>query len=470
MIFVKSIRGRLLLWSFFSMTILFIISGFGLHKKLKEVILDSVDRSIHSNIQLVKGMVHSHDGKEVEYEVEEMIHGGYIVPRSGHYYKFYVDGKLQTASFSLVDWDFNLIQGLHDAYDEKAQEWFYLSVGPADEPLRVIRHDFVFMEREISIHVAESLIESFAVVNRLTKYCLVIMPIMTLLIGVVSLMIASVSLRPLQIFSTALEKITPRTLHDRIEKRNQAKELQGLAERFNALLARLEKAFEAEKHLIADAAHELKTPLAVIMAECDISMQQTRSSKEYTESLKEIRFVAEAMLRQINGMLTLARLDSGMLSVSTFQNISLKSCIENAVCLVEPLAKKENITINKKLGKEIIVQGNQDTLTEAILNIIENAVKYNHTGGSVNIAMHGMGRLAEIAIRDTGIGIDPAEQKRIIDRFYRSKAARSMEGTGLGLSIARAIIQAHCGDIEVTTAPSEGSCFILRIPVQDVVC
>ena len=277
------------------------------------------------------------------------------------------------------------------------------------------------------------------------------------------------SLKPLQIFAAALEKITHKTLNERIEKKRQARELQGLAETFNSLLSRLQAAFESEKHLIADAAHELKTPLTVIRAQCDISLQKKRNSEEYVDSLFEIKAVSESMLRQINSMLTLARLDSGMLAAVTFREVFLSECIDDAIRLVAPLAKNKDILINKELGGEITVTGDKESLTEAILNILENAVSYNRPGGSVYVEMERSGTQVMITIRDTGIGINNEEAPRIFDRFYRAKATRSTEGTGLGLSIAQAVIQAHHGDIEVKSEVSRGSCFIIKLPWQGLI-
>ena len=466
MILTKSIKGRLLLWIFLSVATLFVLLGFSLHNKFKEVVFESVDRTLHSKLQLVKGLMHE-DGNDIEFELDEIVLGEYAIPRSGHYYQIIVDGRVAAASVSLVKEDFNLTSGPPESFNEITKEWIYVTVGPAEEPLRVIRHDFAFLDKSITILVADSITESLAMINRITSYFFIIMPLMIILVGIVSFLIASASLRPLKVFSSSIEKITHKTLNERIEKGRQALELQGLAETFNSLLTRLQVAFESEKHLIADAAHELKTPLAVISAQCDICLQKKRTSKGYVDSLTEIKSVSKAMLRQINGMLTLTRLDSGMLSASTFRKISLHNCIEDAIRLVEPLAKNKTIKINKEFCEGMTVLGDQDTLTEALVNIIENAVRYNVNDGAVDVATGIKGNQAVITITDTGIGIREDETARIFDRFYRSEATRGTEGTGLGLSIARAVIQAHHGDIGIKSEVSRGSRFIITIPLQD---
>ncbi len=467
MILAQSIRGRLFLGIFFAMTSLLLTFGIIRHHEFNRVVFDSVAETLHSKLQLVKGLMHE-DGDSIDFEVDEIVLGEYVIPRSGHYYQIVVDGEVAAASGSLVEKSFDFALGRLVAHDEYTGEWIYTSVGPADEPLRVIRHDFEFMDKSITILVAESVTKILAMVARISRHFLIIGPLMIILVGLVGFLIASHSLRPLRGFSAAIEKITLETLDERIEKKSQARELQSLAETFNSLLTRLRIAFEAEKHLIADAAHELKTPLAVIRAQCDISLQKKRTAAEYGDSLMEIKSVSESMLRQINGMLTLARLDSGVLTATTFQEVLPQDCIEDAIRLVTPLAKNNRITLTSQLAVGSTVLANKTSLTEAILNILENAVRYNSPPGSVAVELASRGKQVIITIKDTGIGISEEERPRIFDRFYRAEATRSTEGSGLGLSITRAIIEAHHGTIEVTSEVSRGSWFIITIPQSDL--
>jgi len=463
---LRSIKTKLLVWIFCSVTVLFAGFGYALHFKLHYVVNDSLDKMLHANLQLVKGLVHTHDTVTVECEAEEFMKGDYVVPDSGHYYKVFVDGKLKTASYSLVDSSFDLTPGRPLEHDVKRNEWIYLSTGPDGEPLRVIRHEYMFLSKLITLVVAENMTSSIQLIDRLTSYVLIVLPVIIILIAMISLIIAELSLRPLQHFSEAIENISHKNLEARLTENGLALELRRLANKFNSLMERLQQAFEAEKNLLGDAAHELKTPLAVIRAECDIALQRTRTAEVYAQSLKEIRSVSDGMLDQVNGLLTLARLDSGMLDASVFQALSLNSCISDAVRLAEPLAKKKNILISTSLSDEIIAQGDKDTLTEALLNLVENAVKYNHLGGFVAVELNRREGMAEIVVSDTGIGISEEDRERIFDRFYRSAAARSgTDGTGLGLSIAKAVMQAHGGEIRAEAQAGGGSRFILTMPL-----
>lgn len=465
---LHSIKGRLLLWIFFSVAILFAGFGYALHLKLHYVVNDSLDKMLHANLQLVKGLVHTHDGVEISCETEEFMKGDYVMPDSGHYYKVFVDGKLKTASSSLVDSSFDLTPGQPVDHNPKRNEWIYFTNGPDSEPLRVIRHEYMFMGKLITLVVAEDMTASVQMIDRLVSYFLIVMPVIIVLIGMISLVIAEVSLRPLQKFSDALEQISHKNLEARIAENGLAQELRSLAGKFNSLLERLQKAFEAEKNLLGDAAHELKTPLAVIKAECDIALQKERPAAQHAASLRSVREVANGMLGQINGLLTLARLDSGLLDASAFQLISLTNCMKDAVLLAEPLAKKKNIAISSSFNGELIVQGDQDSLTEAVLNLVENAIKYNHPCGFIAVELNKRGSQAEIIVSDTGIGISEQDRERIFNRFYRSATARSsQEGTGLGLSIVQAIVQAHSGEITVEGQSTGGSRFTITLPLAE---
>ena len=462
---VNSIKGRLLLWIFISVTILFVGFGYALHRKLHYVLEDSLDRMLHANLQFVKGLVHSHDGVTIECESNEFMQGDYMTPDSGHYYKVMLDGELLAAADSLPDKNFNLTPGQPLVHHAKAKEWIYQTNGANGEPLRVLRHDFTFLNKEVRIEVAEDIRENMLMIHRLTNYFLIVTPVVIVLIALISITIASLSLRPLKRFSDTLEKISHKNLDVRLTEQTQVQELRRLARKFNSLLARIQQAFEAEKNLLGDAAHELKTPLAVIKAECDIALSKTRAADQYAGSLQEVRTVADAMLEQINGLLMLTRLDSGILDVGTFQQISLNSCVENAVRMAEPLAKKKNIAVSVSLNNKAEVLGDKDTLTEAVLNLVENAIKYNHAGGFVAVKLTRRAEMAEIVVIDTGIGISEEDRTRIFDRFYRSAEARNTEGSGLGLSIVRAIAHTHQGDIAVESPPEGGSRFILKLPL-----
>jgi len=191
-----------------------------------------------------------------------------------------------------------------------------------------------------------------------------------------------------------------------------------------------------------------------------------RSGEEYSESLREVRRVSDTMLRQVNGMLTLARIDAGILA-TTFQEISLNRCLDNAIRLVTPLAKEHHIRIFQEERSEITVSGDKDALTEAISNLLENAIYYNCPEGSVSVTLQQPDNRVILTVQDTGIGIPEEELEQIFHKFYRSEAVKTIKGTGLGLSITKAIILEHQGDIAVSNVESGGACFTITLPLHN---
>ena len=311
----NSIKGRLVLWIFLSGAVMVVLLDFVLLHQFKKVALHSVDNVLHSKLQIMKGLIHAH-ASYIEVELAEVARGEYSIPSSGHYYQVFIDDNLYLTSPSMQPSHFNLISDTPESHDAEAREWIYRITGPAGEPLLVLRNDFQIQDKEVSIRIAETLAETVTTLVRLERFFYILTPFFIFFIGIVGYIISSHALRPLTVFADALQGITHRNLDARIGPNGFARELHVFAERFNSLLERLQTAFDAEKELIANAAHELKTPLAVIRAECDIALMKERSGEEYAESLRQVRTVSDTMLRQVNGMLTLARIDAGILSTA----------------------------------------------------------------------------------------------------------------------------------------------------------
>jgi hypothetical protein len=461
----NSIRGRVFLWFFLFMTILLITLGVFLYQEIKKAIFTSVTHTLHAKVQILKGLLHEEYGV-IELEVTEIVSGEYSIPRSGHYYKVIMDGRILAVSPSLVDHSLDLGSAELISYDAQLNEWVYISSGPANEPIMVVRHDFEVFGMPTTIYAAQSLEESLELISRFRNFLLITLPLSILVVALVGFWIARGSLKPLREFSSRIERISHKTLGERVDTRFQAEELKSLASSFNAMLDRLQNAFDIEKRLIADASHELKTPLSVIKTECDVLLERDRAKEEYIRALKTIKNASDSMKRLINDMLSLARIDSGMLSSSEFKLISINNCLEKAVKLSEGLAEERGVKINTTFKKDLKVLGNENTLTEAFLNIIENAIRYNKKGGTVDISVLTNNKEVKVMIKDTGIGIKEDELDKIFNRFYRADASRNTEGTGLGLSIAKAAIEAHDGRIEVESRINEGTCFSITLPLH----
>lgn len=462
---LKSIKGQLFFWFFTFSSAILLAVGLFMYYEIKEIVFNSVDHTLHSKMQIITGLLHEEHGM-IELELSEVISGEYSIPRSGHYYKVIMDGKILAASPSLVDDNYNLTSGTLEYHDRELKEKVFTAIGPDGEPIRVLRRDLEFLGRSFSVFVAESLTDSLIMIGTFRKLLLTIIPVSIFIVSLVGLWITNKSLKPVNILSGRIKTITHKNLNERIDAETEAEELIGLADSFNEMLNRLQQAFEAEKRLISDASHELKTPVSVIKTHCDVMLQKERSNEELVETLKTIKTVSENMGKLIKELLSLTRLDSGILSPANFKKISLNECVLQAIQLTKPLAERKNVSVKTLLVNDINIIGDKDRLTEAFLNMIENAVNYNKDNGTVEIETAIKNNKVNISIKDTGIGIKKEDLDRIFERFYRTDASRSVEGTGLGLSIAKAILEAHGGMIKAESEFGKGSCFTITLPLN----
>jgi heavy metal sensor kinase len=462
---MHSLKGRLFFWSLLITSTLLIILGYVLHFEIKKAIYRSVEHTLHSKVQILKGLMHEEHGA-IELELAEIVSGEYSVPRSGHYYKVLLQNEVFAVSPSLVDEDFNLEAGELRSSNDQLNEKVYFSVGPANEPIMAVRHDFTMFNQPATVYAAQSLEESIALINKFKHVLFIFIPASIGILTLTGLWISRKSMKPLENFSSTIEKITHKTMNERIAPELQVSEVKNIANSFNAMLDRLQSAFETEKRFVADASHELKTPLSVIKAQCDVLLQDDDTDGKYTQALNRIRAASNSMNRLIGDMLSLARLDSGSLSAADFTTVSLYECIDNAIKFTEFSAKENQVKIIKKIPEDINILGDRDMLTEVFLNIIDNAIKYSKPGGTVEIkAAHNTDGV-EVAVQDTGAGIREGDSAKIFDRFYRSDTSRGIEGTGLGLSIAKEIVKIHGGHIKVKSEPAKGSLFVLTLPAE----
>ena len=414
-------------------------------------------------MQILTGLLHEEHGI-LEFELSEVIHGDYSIPRSGHYYKVLSDEKLINASPSLVDSNFNFTSNRRDAQTVNPNEMIYITTGPYNEPLRVLEHQIELNGIPATIFVAESLKNSLDMIDRFRRFQIIAIPAIIFIGGLVGYFIVKKSLQPLNTFSATIENITHKTLEERIESSSVAIELSSLTSSFNAMLYRLQKSFETQNRIISDASHELRTPVSVIRSSCDVMLLKERSKGEYIEALNTIKTVSESMSKLITDLLSLARLESGVLSPSDFRVVSLNLCIEKALQVTKSFIEHKQITAKVLLAEDINIMGDDDRLTEALLNIIENAIKYNKSQGIIEITANRKEGLVVISIKDSGVGIQEHDLQHIFEPFYRADESRSTEGTGLGLNIAKTIIEAYNGKIYVESSFGQGSIFTVIFP------
>jgi heavy metal sensor kinase len=274
------------------------------------------------------------------------------------------------------------------------------------------------------------------------------------------------ALKPVDKIAQTAQEIEESDLSQRINV-NTKDELGRLAATLNAMIGRLEKAFQRQKQFTSDASHELRTPLAVIEAESSLALQKERPSSDYRQSLEVISQESRQMSSLIDQLLTLARADAGK-EQWNFTEVNLGKLIANLTTDVEVLCQEKGLSFQLCQPLDLVVKGDEARLRELFMNLLDNAIRYTPTPGTVSVSLRREGQMAVVAITDTGVGIPAEDIPFIFERFYRVDKSRSRAegGSGLGLAICRHIAEAHGGKIEVESQVGAGSTFSVWLPLQ----
>jgi len=291
--------------------------------------------------------------------------------------------------------------------------------------------------------------------------------IVILLAGLGGMFLAGQTLKPVERIADIARGIGEGDLSRRIDIEADD-ELGRLTTTLNGMIERLEGAFNKQRQFVADASHELRTPLAVLQAESTLALGKRRTQAEYKRSLELVAQEVTYMSEIIGKMLILARTDSGSEPIS-FQPVKIADLLVELSREAEALAQEKGLRFGLGQMEDLTVWGDRIRLRQLLLNILDNAVRYTPSGGSITGSLVRKNGTAVVSIEDTGIGI-PAEQLPFIfDRFYRVDKARSSTeaGTGLGLSIAAAIAKAHGGGIEVESQVGKGTVFRIVLPLVE---
>jgi heavy metal sensor kinase len=274
------------------------------------------------------------------------------------------------------------------------------------------------------------------------------------------------ALKPVDKIAQTAQEIEESDLSRRINV-NTKDELGRLAATLNAMIGRLEKAFQRQKQFTSDASHELRTPLAVIEAESTLALQKERPLSDYRQSLETISQESRQMSSLIDQLLTLARADAGK-EQWNFTEVNLGKLIANLGTDVEVLCQEKGLSFQLGQPQDLVVKGDEARLRELFMNLLDNAIRYTPAPGVVSVSLRREGQMAVVAITDTGVGIPAEDIPFIFERFYRVDKSRSRTegGSGLGLAICRHIVEAHGGKIEVESQVGAGSTFSVWLPIQ----
>jgi two-component system OmpR family sensor kinase len=273
---------------------------------------------------------------------------------------------------------------------------------------------------------------------------------------------------PVQKMTSIARRIEASDLHKRVPVPQSKDELHTLALTFNEMIARLEQDFLRQRRFVADASHELRTPVAAIRSMTDVVLNQQNgaSPEEYRATVQDINAEVERLGHLINDLLTLARNDEGQAPLER-EAIRLDQLALDVAATTEALASEKGITVEVQAEQPATVIGDEVRLIQVMMNLIDNAIAYTNAGGTVRLCVEVKGNFAHLIVSDTGVGIAQEHLAHIFERFYRADAARSRAagGTGLGLAIVEWIVRAHNGTISVESQVGVGTTFTVQLPL-----
>lgn len=294
--------------------------------------------------------------------------------------------------------------------------------------------------------------------STVVRLSLILLPLLLLLAIGGGWLIAGRTLRPIQQISQAAAQISQgHDLNRRIHLDPGGDELHQLADAFDAMLDRLEASFAAEQQFTSDASHELRTPMSVIMAQCEYTLEEPRTPEEYRDALEVIARQGKKMSTLIRDMLNFTRLENQS-AREPFLPLDLSSLV-SSVCDDMALLQENGITLTSQVQPDLTVTGSTELLTRLLVNLISNAYRYGKPGGWISVTLQQTQTGITLSVADNGIGIAPDQQEKIFRRFYQADASRTGSGTGLGLSMVQEIVRLHGGTITVESQLDQGSTF-----------
>ena len=338
--------------------------------------------------------------------------------------------------------------------------------GEEGDGVRIIATPIDVLGTHYTVVVARALSEQADRLESAAQAVFFAIPVALLVAAAGGYLLARKSLGPVTVMSLKARQIGAETLDERIEIGNERDELGFLAVTLNGLLERLQGSFESQRRFMADASHELRTPIAIIQGEADVALgRRDRSAEDYRESIEVMQRAARKLTRIVQNLFLLARGDAGRYPMS-MSRFYLGEIVADCVRGMRSVAQSRGVTITCSTAEDMVIVADEELIHRLVLNLVENAVKFTPEGGKVHVSLASQGGSYAIRVADTGHGIPASEQERIFERFYRGDRIlpTNAGGAGLGLPIARWIAEVHGGELRLDHSGAEGSEFVAVLP------
>lgn len=346
--------------------------------------------------------------------------------------------------------------------------WQGTVLSTGDQEVRLYSRTLTTQGKPVAvIQVGEGFSTLHALLHQLVAALLVVGLLVLAACAAGGYWLAGRSFAPMKRLAETARKIQGGDLHQRVPVPPVRDEVQYLAVTLNEMLDALDQSFSRQRRFVADASHELRTPVAVIRNKAEVALLRSRSQDEYCTALQSIHAETERLSHLISDLLALARGDEGQ---ARFEHevVRLDTLVESVVASAEGLARERGITLSMQVPRPVVLIGDEARLIQVLINLLDNAIRYTNPGGQVHVSLQATGVATQLVVRDTGIGIAPEHLPHIFERFYRADPSRRRtegSGTGLGLAIVEWIVRRHGGLVDVRSQVGQGSCFTITLPL-----
>lgn len=303
--------------------------------------------------------------------------------------------------------------------------------------------------------------------HRVQMFFFVLVPFIILAHAANAWIMAASSLRRLEEASAAAKQITSFDLSHRLPVSGRGDEIDELSSSLNAMLSRVQGSFQRMTEFLRTLSHEIRQPLTVLRAETEQALRLGSSDTNYRDTLSKQLEHVELLARTVSDLMELAQSENEEVKLQR-EKEDLSELVQTAIDGMRPQASERGIQISGTVQQSVVGAFDAGQIWRLLLNLLDNAIKFNRSGGHVDVTLSVHGEVAIVSVTDNGSGIDSEDQVHIFERGYRSLAARKsgVPGTGLGLHFARSIAEAHGGRIELTSTPGHGACFRVILPLM----
>jgi len=458
-----SIGLRLTLWylSIFAAAQLFF--GLTMWVALRQHLYGIADKALMAQVEDVTNLLREQKPKNRNVpKLQEEVSEAYVGEHSGDYLQIYDQDS---------NWIFRstfLQQNqLPPVVPSLLKDRSLRNIILAKHPFRLITQRIDVNGRAFTVQTAIPVDEIIATLSIFQRNLVMLAPLVLLAAAGVGYWISRKALSPVDAITRTARTISGTNLTARLENLETGDELQRLSDTLNEMLGRIEGAFLRVTQFTADASHELRTPISLIRTEAEIALRNSRTNTEYREALQQIVMSAERTSSLVEELLTLARADAGRESLY-FTSLNLSAVMNEISSEWRPLVEARSLEYRENIvDVETIVLADPTAMRRLLFILLDNAVKYTPSPGTIELRFESRANHALIAVKDSGIGIAEHDQAKIFERFYRVDKARSRSvgGAGIGLAIADWIVQQHRGNLKVQSSLGSGTTFYVELPL-----